>query len=562
MGNIMALNIKKVSSIFIAFVLILNAAGCSLRPQRKADEPFRLGFRETADNLNPYGADGSGEAMALSLLYDTLFVYDPATGECNPGLCVGQHVSQNADGSYSWDLEIRSGVYWHDGRPLTAKDVMFTLKTTQLFSRLYSSPNCDFIYGGNMTVLDDTHLSFVVWDDYAYMEEFLADIPILPEHIWNALPYMQYTEAGQAADHAAAFRQLPMEEANASTMIGSGPWRWGGYKDGVCRLFRNENYWNGPPTLKTVELVFNVTEPVEQLLNQSVDALWELPADELPAAEEAGFLTGSGSSGNAVTLEFNFSGLTSDPVLREAVDAALNREEIISVAFDGGDPTPALMPPGSVWHDLLTMSASNADPAWLLEQSGYTDRDGDGFREMADGSALSLTLLCPGESSRWSVAAECIRRQCAAAGIRIEIKPADSAAVAGGVWDMLLSGWNTGNDPASLMNEFYWDSGDNAFYTKDNLGRFIVTGWNITGYDNAEYDRMYAQFIREKDMALRQSQAEQLASMIGRDRPMLVLGWPVQHQACASQWKEFHQNSGLLYTQNTLRQVLSEVKLK
>ena len=32
-------------------------------------------------------------------------------------------------------------------------------------------------------------------------------------------------------------------------------------------------------SLKTVELVFNVTEPVEQLLNQSVDALWELPAE-------------------------------------------------------------------------------------------------------------------------------------------------------------------------------------------------------------------------------------------------------------------------------------------
>lgn len=562
----MTKTLRKTIHLFLILALLATMGGCSLRPKRTASEPFRLGFSQPADNLNPYGVDTTGEAVALSLLYDTLFVYDPTTGECAPGLCIGQSISENADGTFSWDLEIRSDVLWHDGKPLTAKDVMFTLKTTQLFSRLYGSPNCDFFYGGNMTVMDDTHLSFVVWEDYAHMAAYLADIPILPEHIWNTLPYMKYTEASQAADHAAAMRELPLVEANAATMIGSGPWRWGGYKDGVCRLLRNENHWNGAPSLESVELVFDVSDPMEGLLNQSIHAAWDVSANAMTEAQEAGFLTGSGSSGNLLTLEFNLHRFASNSTLREAVDAALNREEILTTAFGGGYVDSSLMPPGSFWQNSLTVSGADTDPAWLLEQNGYIDQNGDGYRDNPNGTSLSLELIYPSESARWAAAAECIRTQCSAIGIDVHILAADAAErsrrMSSGEYDMLLGSWHVGKDPAFLLGTCYWNDGDNAFFTADDRGQFIVSGWNASGYANEDYDRLYEQFIVEKDTAQRQILAKQLAYFINQDRPILVLGWPVQHQACASQWKEFHNDSGLLYTAASLRQILSAIELK
>jgi len=559
---------KKTIVSFLAVLLLISAAGCSLRPKRSADEPFRLGFREGIINLNPYGALNAPESVAMSLLYDTLFEVDPDTGEIQPGLCVGQSTTVNKDGTYSWDLEIRSDVFWHDGTPLTAKDVMFTLKTTQLFSAMYGSPNCDFFYGGNMTVIDDTHLSFVIWDDYAYKEAYLADIPILPEHIWNVFPYMQYTEASQAADHPAAVQELSQLEANASTMIGSGPWRWGGYKDGICRIYRNESYWNGAPTLESVELVTGLSDPVEALVSNSVEAVWDLPGQTVAELSELGFLTGSGSPGNMVSLHFNLNEAATspvkDPALRQSIDACLNREEILSLAFDGGVSNGGIMPPESLWQ--YTTSSQTADPAWLLDQNGYIDRNGDGVRETADGNLLELKLLCSSASPRWTAAAEVIQQQCLAMGLNIQVLPLGTEEMhrrmASGNYDMVLTGWNAGSDPAFLHGAFWWDEGKNVFCRINEKDQLIYPGWNDTGYNNREYDDLYEQLIKTSDSAQRQSIVSDLGAILQRDLPMLVIGWPTQNQACAAQWVEFKgEDAGLLFTPSSLQQILSTTVL-
>lgn len=559
---------KKTIVLILAILLLLPAGGCSLRPKRSADDPFRIGFQEQTNNLNPYSARSSPEAVVLSLLYDTLFVFDPETGEIAPGLCIGQSISQNKDGSYSWDLELRDDVFWHDGRQLTAKDVMFTLKTTQLFSALYGSPNCDFFYGGNMTVIDDTHLSFVVWDDYSYMEAYLAEVPILPEHIWNAFPYMQYTESSQAADHASAMEQLRNVEADAATMIGSGPWRWGGCKDGVCRLYRNESHWNGAPALETVEILSGLMDPMEALVSGSVEAVWDLPPQDMTAAAEAGFLTGAGSVGDMLALHFNLHENSHSPLkdaaLRQALDIALNREEILLQAFDGGSVEQGMMPPGIFWY--YPVAEQSADLLWLLEQNGYTDRDGDGIRETSNGTPMSLELLCP-NSSRWEAAAELVRQQCAAVGIGVQVLACDTMdmyrRMTAGEYDMLLTGWNTGSDPAFLFGSCYWDGGDNAFCAINDKGQMIFPGWNDTGYASEEYDSLYRQLITTDAVSERKLIVEHLGAILSRDLPMLVLGWPFQYQACGSSWVEFKsEQGGLLFTKAQFRHVLASIEIE
>lgn len=528
-----------------------------------------MGFIQSADNLNPYAADSAGEAVALSLLYDTLFVYDSETGEYTSGLCVGDSVSQNADGSYSWDLVIRGDVYWHDGTPLTASDVMFSLKTTQLFSRLYGSPNCDFFYGGNMTVIDDTHLSFVIWDDYAFKKAFLADVPILPEHIWNNLPYMQYRENTQAVDHAAAFEELIFVEANAETMIGSGPWRWGGYQDGVCRLYRNEGYWGKIPSIMEVDLIYGLDNPLESLYSGRIQACWDISAEDFENAGEDGYLTAAGSDGDMLTLQFNLNeeseSPVKDPVIRQAVSAAINRREILDYAFGGGISDKMACKPGSVWQFDVTSTAPNSDPISMLEQNGYTDRDGDGIRESSSGEKLQLKLRVPAGSAVWTAAAECIQRQLYAVGIGLQIQALDAQGrMTAGEYDVTLTGWNVGNDPAFFYGSLYWAQGDNVFSTVNEQGERVYSGWNETGYANAEYDALYERFIRERDLVQRRNILKSMEDVIIRDVPVIILGWPVRHQACHSSWVEFKPDgeSELLYDQRKLCDTLMAIELK
>lgn len=558
----------------LALVLMLPASACSLRPKRTEPEAFRLGFTQTADNLNPYGSSGEGEAAALALLYDTLFVQDPATGEYVSGLCTGHTTSRNADGSYSWDLEIQSGVFWHDGEPLTAEDVMFTLKTTQLFSNLYASPDCDFFYGGNMTVLDDTHLSFVVWDDYPYMEEYLSRIPILPEHIWNALPYMQYTESSQAADHALAARELPRVEPNASTMIGSGPFRWGGFEDGVCRLYRNENYWNGAPQLSAVELVYGVADPLTALQEGTLQGCWNLSALDAAAAEESGFLTASGSTGDVLTLSYNLheeastgNTLLLDKTVRQAIDVCIDRPALLTGTFGDGHADAGLLRPRSRWYyDVTAFDSYRAGGAeegnFLLDWAGYTDQNGDGIRERTDGTALSFELLCSAADPAWAAAAQLIRQACTGIGVEIRVTVLTGVELheRTDTWDydMYLTGWTAKDDPAYMLGLFWWDNGNNAFSRVNAAGELVYSGWNDSGYASGTYDGLYEKMLGAGED--RRSLVTQLGQQVYDDAAITVLGWPLRRQACSGECAGLvPDSSGLFFTAATLRQQLSAV---
>jgi ABC-type transport system substrate-binding protein len=176
---------------------------------------------------------------------------------------------------------------------------------------------------------------------------------------------------------------------------------------------------------------------------------------------------------------------------------------------------------------------------------------------------MALTLLCATSSQRWSAAAEIIRKQCESVGIQVFVNAMDTQTIhrrmANGEYDMLLTGWSVAGDPAHVLSALCWDDGDNTFCKVDSQGNLVYNGWNDTGYNNPEYDRLYDRFAREKDRDQRIALGRELAEMVERDRPILVLGWPVRNQACDSSWVEF-KSSGVLYTANTLRQILSTVE--
>ena len=81
--------------------------------------------------------------------------------------------------------------------------------------------------------------------------------------------------------------------------------------------------------------------------------------------------------------------------LRRAIGLGFNTPEFVRVV-QGGDGIPAtqLLPPGVDGYDAAAAKRASYDPAAaraLLDRFGYVDRDGDGFRELPDGSPLTLT---------------------------------------------------------------------------------------------------------------------------------------------------------------------------
>lgn len=576
--------IRNVTAGLLAAALCLSLCACAgENGPGEETEPvvFRLGYSQSPVSLNPYAAVSDLDASVLALLYDTLFVMDIETGKYINSLCLDYTVTANADDSFSWHIEIRSGVTWHDGQPLTAEDVAFSLMSCQQFSNLYSYPECEFIHPGGITVTDDTHLSMVVWGDYPYIEECLSKVPILPEHIWNALPYMQYGSDGWPADIAQAREELYQVPANADTMIGSGIYEWAGSTESGCQLRRNDDYWNGTAAAERVELVYGVADPLEALREGSIDACWDMPAADYAAlGEDPGLWTADGSAGEIITLDFNLhdsadsagSPLLLDRMVRQALEECIPREEIFLTAFGSGIPSSVPLEEGGSWYYAAgTLSGvrgfDTASAAARLENAGYRDTDGDGIRENGEGEPLSFTLLCSAADPAWSAAGELIRQACLDAGIQLQVTALPPEELYGRMdaydYDMALTVRRTYSDPFFALGRFYWNGGQNAYSVLEAGQPVAYPGWNESGYANEEYDRLYEAMLEEKDQAARARLIHELGQILVDDAPFAVLGFTQGRQACSQDWTGLRRQwgTGLFFQPGTIRQQLQGISL-
>ncbi len=315
------------------------------------------------------------------LLYTPLVLYDGAGG-VRPYLATRWRWSED---QRELTLEIRPDVRWHDGRPLTAQDVAFTLRAAADPARLQGSrPPLDV---DSVVVTGPTALRVRFRTPQAAGLEPLVTLPVLPEHLLAAVPATDFARA--------PFNRAP---------VGSGPYRFVQWRaDGSLELERSPAF---PPALG---------RPVIQRL-----VLRVIPE---PAVVATALATGEADAciGGATLLEqvHRGSGLTVLPVpptviqaiplnaahpplddarVRRALSAALDRRQIAAVVSPLARPARTLLPDGSRWLDPAA-AEPDADPrlaAVLLDSAGW--RSGaDGIRRNARGEPLRLQLVAPAQ---------------------------------------------------------------------------------------------------------------------------------------------------------------------
>lgn len=129
--------------------------------------------------LNPLFASTSAELSASQLLFSRLVSYD-TTGHIGNDLA--RQITVNDTGTV-YTVTLRPDVRWHDGRQLTAKDVVFTVG-------LLKNPAVNSTIRGwddiTANVVDDTTLTFTLPAIYAPFVHAL-NFPILPEHILSSV---------------------------------------------------------------------------------------------------------------------------------------------------------------------------------------------------------------------------------------------------------------------------------------------------------------------------------------------------------------------------------------
>ena len=354
--------------------LFFISLGLSQEPQMGGT--LQWGLSTDPPNLDPHVSSGSSAANVKMNVYSGLARYDK-DGTIIPDLATDWTIS---DDGLTYTFSLREGVTFHDGTPLTAADVKFSLERI-------INPETGAYLSSALGVID----SIETPDDQTVVLN-------LSEPHAALLPYLARAEA-QAVSQAFLENggDLNLE------MMGTGPFKFVSREPGVSIVLeRNADYYEeGKPYLDGITFVPYADEQtrVTALEAGDVDIIEYVPWKDMDAIEGNPDLSLYADEGAAfMTLIYNQEREPfDDPLVRRAFGYAVPRDAIIRVAFFGrGSPiTGGLIPPNSPYYNEALEGTYGYDPEKalsLLAEAGWTDSDGDGLLDK-DGETLSVDLL-------------------------------------------------------------------------------------------------------------------------------------------------------------------------
>lgn len=377
---------------------------------------------QAPSQANPYLSTGTKDIQAGSLVVEPLAEYN-IEGEVVPALAAELPTVEN--GGISEDLTqitwtIQDGVLWSDGTPLTADDVVFSWE--------YCSDEATGCISSAFSNVD----SVEAVDDVTVTITFTGPTP------W---PYVPFVGATEPVIQRAQFQDCVGAAASGCTdqnfaPVGTGPFMVTELRPEDTVLYAmNENYRgvpDGKPFFGTVEIKGggDAEASARSVLEiGEADYAWNLQvAPEILGPMEAagngivsvGFNTSvehinlnqTNPEGSDPPSEYN-EGANPNPfffenaLLARALSLAINRDELVAVGYGpAGEPTCNMWPvPGpalSTNNDwCLTQDVDEANRI-LDEDLGYVDTDGDGIRELADGTPLSWDYVTSTNAVRQS----------------------------------------------------------------------------------------------------------------------------------------------------------------
>jgi len=459
---------------------------------------LRAGWAGSPDSLNPGVAVLTEAYVIFDMAYDSLYQYQL---DGTYTLEVAESASVSEDGLV-WTFTIRDGFIFHDGVPLTAKDVAFSLN--------YYQANADFpylnvytSYFASVEATDDSTVVITLSEAIPNMESQLIFLYILPEHIWSS-PDVD-----------------PVEFENEA-IIGSGPFKMVEYVPGESvHMEATDAHPLYSPHID--ELVFQTFENQDALVQAiktgQVDMITEMPNTSVATLRNEAnveVVSGPPSYPSVADVIFNQvlpencppdDGVCSghpallDRTVRLALSHATDKAKLIEIVLLGlGDPGLTLIPNGlgPFYNSSLVDYEFNVGTAnGVLDSAGYLDADGDGIRDLPDGSRpLNFRMQYPNDSVDAPRLSELLKEMWAEIGVSVEIQALDpdtltSVCCPAFDFDIILWGWGSDPDPGFLLSVM--------------LTEEITTGNSETGYSNLTYDALYNQQAVELDPAARQA---------------------------------------------------------
>ncbi|WP_199818816.1 ABC transporter substrate-binding protein [Streptomyces sp. NRRL B-1347] len=357
-----------------------------------------------------YGNDGSWDptqtasafAMAgIEHIYEALLGTDPISREPYPQLATAVPSDLKAT---TWKFELRAGAKWHDGKPVTADDVVF------VFDRILD-PETQTLAKGffagwlkEVRKVDARNVELVLKFPFPDGASRLTLAKIMPKHV--------YSEAGA------------WEDATKGKAIGSGPYRQASHHPKSNTTFEAYDDYNGPRRAAFKKMnwltIVEAAPRVAKISGGSADAQI---SDNIPYANieqlKGGGMTVEGGAGmNNLFLMFNTDHKPFDDVrVRQALHYAIDRAKMIDVALKGH---------GKAATSFLNEGNPSYRPAKTVY--GYDPKKAEALLKEAGVSGLRINLMAVNVS--WIT--DClptIKASWDAIGVKTTLDPQETTAV-------------------------------------------------------------------------------------------------------------------------------------
>ncbi|MEI3852551.1 MULTISPECIES: ABC transporter substrate-binding protein [Ensifer] len=463
-------------------------------------------------NFNPFNQT-SARQSTLDFIYEPLVVFNRFDGN-KPVFRLAESFKLSDD-LKSIEFKLRPNLKWSDGKPLTAADVKFTYDYLKKFPALDFVSIWTFITGAE--AVDAETVRFTLANPSSLAAEQLAQLPIVPEHVWKDIAE-------------------PVTFAN-ETPVGSGPLteipRFTGQTYDQCR---NPHYWDAA-TLKIDCVRFPQLADNNQILTATASGTLDWGVSFIPDIEnvyvakdpEHYHFWYSPSSMvaflfNQETANENNRKAFKDVKFRRAASMALDRGTMVDVA-GYGYPTLNEDPAGmgelykswadpSVAADFGKYGKYDADAAKaLLDEAGYADKDGDGFRDNLDGSKIAFSIIVPSSWTDWidtvTIAVEGLQ----AVGLDAKIETPEEAVWTGnlinGTFDAAINSL-----PASASPYYPYKR---AFSSSDKgKTRFTSQRWF-----NPEVEALLTEFTQTADPAKQKEAMNKAQRIVAENLPLM-----------------------------------------
>jgi peptide/nickel transport system substrate-binding protein len=481
--------------VLVALGLIFLAS-CAEEPAEHVVLQFALSGNP--DTLDPHATSGTLTFQTIRSFYDTLLEPD-RSGVLTPALARTWETS--ADGLV-WTFGLRSGVAFHNGDPLTSRDVKATFE--RLLADETASPKAgEFSAIESIETPDDLTVIF-------RLEEPAAPLLASMASGWGAILPASLIESGHD------FSAEP---------VGTGPFRFVEWvRDGRIVMERNGDYWmTGYPRADgvVINIIPENAVQVQGLLSGDLHIIDSVNQQDIAMLESRGITVRRDLSALVMVLAMNTAREPlADLSFRQAVNYAIDKQAVMDVAYGGGEPVGTFMDVSDPYYvdytDLYPYAPDRAREALAASDASRTE---------------PLVMALPEIYEAHVRAGEMYQEMLEAVGIDVELRLVD---------------WST------WLNDVY-RGGNYDFTVIGHTGKLDPDG-RLAGYGTAE---TYVNWVNEEaadsieqarvtvDPDVRQELYGRALELMAREVPQAYVGTSYRYVAMQPGVAGFHQDAKL-----------------